>query len=134
LGRVYLEAKFHLLNNSASGYKRVRAFSIPTIHCLEGTDLKTRNVTRKELGESIKDKLGISYQGASEIVDAVFATMKQSLVAGESVKLIHFGTLVVQDKSPRRGRNPKTGESLTIAKRQMITFRLSRELRARLNT
>jgi integration host factor subunit alpha len=77
--------------------------------------------------------MGISHRGAGDIVDAVFATMKQSVVAGESVKLVQFGVLAVRDKSPRRGRNPKTGESMTITKRQMITFRPSRKLRDRLN-
>ena len=95
--------------------------------------MKKKNVTRKELATSIADKLGISNRGAGDIVDAVFATMKQTLVAGELVKLVQFGTLAVRDKSPRRGRNPKTGEPMTITKRQMVTFRPSKRLRELLN-
>jgi len=95
--------------------------------------MKKRNVTRKELANSLNDKLGISHHGAGDIVDAVFARMKQSLVAGELVKLVQFGTLAVRDKAPRRGRNPKTGEPMTITKRQMISFRPSKRLRERLN-
>jgi len=59
--------------------------------------------------------------------------MKSTLINGESIKLVQFGSLNVRDKSPRRGRNPKTGESMTITKRQMINFRPSKQLRERLN-
>jgi len=92
-----------------------------------------KNVTRKELALSVTEKLGVAQRNAAEIVDTVFATLKNTLVQGESIKLVQFGSLNVRDKSPRRGRNPQTGQSLTIAKRQMISFRPSRQLRERLN-
>ena len=95
--------------------------------------MNKKNVTRKELATSVTEKLDIPQRNAAEIVDTVFAALKDTLVNGESIKLVQFGTLKVRDKSPRRGRNPKTGESMTIAKRQMITFRPSRQLRDRLN-
>ena len=95
--------------------------------------MNKKNVTRKELATSVTEKLGISQRNAAEIVDTVFAALKDTLVNGESIKLVQFGTLKVRDKSPRRGRNPKTGESMTIAKRQMISFRPSGQLRDRLN-
>jgi len=95
--------------------------------------MNKKNVTRKELALSVTEKLGVSHRNAAEIVDTVFATLKNTLVNGESIKLVQFGTLNVRDKTPRRGRNPKTGESMIISKRQMITFRPSRQLRERLN-
>ncbi|MFZ5799331.1 MAG: integration host factor subunit alpha [Desulfobulbus sp.] len=91
------------------------------------------NVTRKELAVAVNEQLGISQRNSSDIVDTVFAVLKDSLVDGESVKLVQFGTLTVRDKAPRRGRNPRTGESMTITKRQMISFRPSKQLRERLN-
>lgn len=95
--------------------------------------MNRKNVTRKELAASVADKLDISVRNASEIVDTVWSTLKDTLVSGESIKLVQFGTLSVRDKSPRKGRNPKTGESMTITKRQMVTFRSSRQLRDRVN-
>jgi len=95
--------------------------------------MNKKNVTRKKLATSVTEKLGISQRNAAGIVDTVFAALKDTLVNGESIKLVQFGTLKVRDKAPRRGRNPKTGESMTIAKRQMITFRPSKQLRDRLN-
>jgi len=85
------------------------------------------------LAISINEKLGVSQRNAADIVDTVFATLKNTLVNGKTIKLVQFGSLNVKDKSPRRGRYPKTGESMTITKRQMITFRPSRQLRERLN-
>jgi len=95
--------------------------------------MNKKNVTRKELALSITEKLGVSQRNAAAIIDIVFATLKTTLVNGESIKLVQFGSLNVRDKSPRRGRNPKTGESMTITKRQMITFRPSKQLREKLN-
>lgn len=95
--------------------------------------MKKKNVTRKELAESVNEQLGVSQRSAAEIVATVFAIMKNTMVTGESVKLVQFGTLTVRDKAPRRGRNPKTGASMTITKRQMVSFRPSKRLRERLN-
>jgi len=95
--------------------------------------MNQKNLTRKELALSVTNKLGISQRNAAEIVDTVFATLKNTLVGGESIKLVQFGSLIVRDKSPRRGRNPKTGKSMLITKRQMVNFRPSRQLRERLN-
>ncbi|RUM45454.1 MAG: integration host factor subunit alpha [Desulfocapsa sp.] len=95
--------------------------------------MKKKNVTRKELAMSVNEKIGVSRRNASEIVDAIFATMKDTLIKGESLKLVQFGTLTVRDKSPRRGRNPRTGESMIITKRKMVSFRPSKSLRERLN-
>ncbi len=95
--------------------------------------MKKKNVTRKELALSVNEKLGVSQRNAAEMVDTIFATMKETLINGESLKLVQFGTLSVRDKSPRRGRNPRTGESMTITKRKMVSFRPSKRLRERLN-
>jgi len=95
--------------------------------------MKKKNVTRKELAISVYEKLGVSQRNAAKIVDSVFTVMKNTMIVGESVKLVQFGTLTVRNKLPRRGRNPKTGEPMTITKRQMVSFRPSRRLREQLN-
>ncbi len=96
--------------------------------------MKKKNVTRKELALAINERLGISQRNAAELVDRIFATMKETLSSGESIKLVQFGTLTVRDKAPRRGRNPRTGEEMTITKRKMVSFRPSKGLRERLNS
>ena len=95
--------------------------------------MKKGNVTRRELVLSLTKKLGLTQRRAEEIVNVVFRIMKNTMASGESIKLVQFGTLSVRDKSPRRGRNPRTGESMTITKRRMVSFRPSKQLRERLN-
>ncbi len=96
--------------------------------------MKKKNVTRKELAAAINEKLGVSQRNGAELVDKIFAVMKETLISGESIKLVQFGTLTVRDKAPRRGRNPRTGEAMTITKRKMVSFRPSKRLREQLNS
>jgi len=94
---------------------------------------KLANMTRKELAQAIADRLGYPLSSCADIVDSSLAAIKQALLAGESVKLVHFGTFSLRDKRPRQGRNPRTGESITIVERRTVSFRASRKLRERVN-
>lgn len=103
---------------------------------MHNTDKKTKhnNLTRKELTERLSNQLGYSQSSCALIVDSFLENMKQALLNGEEIKLVRFGTFSIRDKSPRKGRNPRTGETLTIKKRQAVTFRPSKQLRERVNT
>jgi integration host factor subunit alpha len=96
--------------------------------------MKRSNITRKDLAKAINKKMGFSQRSAEEIIDTVFSTMKSTLINGESIKLVHFGTLGVRKKSPRRGRNPRTGEAMEISSRSMVTFKPSKGLRTKINS
>jgi len=91
------------------------------------------NLTRKELTETLANQLGFSQSNCAHLVDSFLDNMKQSMIGGESIKLVHFGTFTVRNKSPRRGRNPRTGETITIKKRQAVSFRPSKKLREQVN-
>jgi integration host factor subunit alpha len=95
--------------------------------------MNSSNLTRKDLAEAISNRLGYPQSSCGDIVDSFLDTMKQALLDGETIKLVHFGTFAVRDKSPRRGRNPRTGESITIKKRQTVSFRPSKKLREQIN-
>ena len=95
--------------------------------------MKKTNVTRKELAEAVANRLGFPLSTCSDIVDSFFDSMKASMLDGSSIKLVHFGTFSVRDKNPRKGRNPRTGESITIQPRQIVSFRPSKKLRAKIN-
>jgi integration host factor subunit alpha len=96
--------------------------------------MKRSNITRKDLAKAINEKLGFSQRSAEEIIDTVFSTMKATLIDGESIKLVHFGTLSVRKKTPRKGRNPRTGEAMEISSRSMVTFKPSKGLRLKINS
>jgi len=95
---------------------------------------KYNNLTRKELAETLSNQLGYSKSSCALIVDSFLDIMKDALLSGEPIKLVHFGTFSIRDKSPRKGRNPRTGETITIKKRQTVSFRPSKKLRALVNS
>ena len=96
--------------------------------------MKRANITRKDLARAINTKMGFSQRSSENLVKIVFSTMKQALCKGESVKLVNFGILTVRKKTPRIGRNPRTGETMEISKRRMVSFKPSKGLRERINT
>ena len=91
--------------------------------------MKKGSVTRRELVLSLTEKLGFTQRRSSELVDAVFRIMRDTMAAGESIKLVQFGTLSVRDKSPRRGRNPRTGEKLKIAAKKAPAFKAGKTMK-----
>lgn len=95
--------------------------------------MKKINLTRKDLAKAINERLGFSQQSAGELVDAFFSSMKDSLLDEEAVKLVQFGTFNVRQKAPRIGRNPRTGDTMEISKRSMVTFKPSKVLREKIN-
>lgn len=95
--------------------------------------MSDENITRRHLADAIHAQIGFSKQIASSIVDAFFDSLKEALLAEEDIKLVQFGTFKVRKKSSRTGRNPKTGESIEITSRSMVSFKSSKLLRDRIN-
>ncbi len=90
-------------------------------------------MTKADIVEEVFKKLGFSKSQASEIVETVFETMKETLERGEKLKISGFGNFVPRDKKTRIGRNPKTGEAIEISARRVVTFKASPVLKARMN-
>lgn len=88
-----------------------------------------RTLTKAELTEFIFEQVGLNKREAKEIVDAFFAEISAALENGEEVKLSGFGNFQMRDKSSRPGRNPKTGESIPISARRVVTFHASQKLK-----
>lgn len=89
-----------------------------------------RTLTKAELTEFIFTQVGLNKREAKELVDAFFAEISAALEQGEEVKLSGFGNFLTRDKSSRPGRNPKTGESIPISARRVVTFHASQKLKA----
>ena len=90
-------------------------------------------MTRAELVEIICEKTGFTRHQSVEFLEQVFAIMKETLEAGEKIKISGFGNFVVRQKRPRKGRNPKTGEEIAISARRVLTFKPSYLLRKIIN-
>ncbi len=92
-----------------------------------------RTLTKADLVEQVYERIGFSKKEAADLVELLFATMKEQLAGGTSVKLSGFGNFIVRDKKSRLGRNPQTGEAMEIEARRVLTFRPSQVLRDALN-
>ena len=91
-------------------------------------------MTKAEIIEAVYDKSGgLSKKEAGEVVESIFNTIKKTLEAGENIKVSGFGNFVVRDKTARVGRNPQTGEEITISSRRVLTFKPSQVLKKSLN-
>jgi len=90
-------------------------------------------LTKDHLISSIGNRLGISKSESSRLVESALETVKTSLSNGEDVLISGFGKFSVRRKAPRRGRNPATGEDLTLDPRTVITFKCSTVMRDRVN-
>ena len=70
---------------------------------------------------------------AREAVETILRIIKSSLENGEDVLLSGFGKFNVKAKSARKGRNPKTGESIMLDARKVVTFKTSGKLRKKVD-
>ena len=89
-------------------------------------------LTKAELAEMLFERVGLNKREAKDMVETFFEEIRDALVRGESVKLSGFGNFQLRDKPQRPGRNPKTGESIPISARRVVTFHASQKLKAQI--
>jgi len=92
-----------------------------------------KTLTRADLSEAVHRKVGLSRTESAYLVKTVLDLMSDALVHGQQVKLSSFGTFDVRDKRQRIGRNPKTGEEVSITPRRVLVFRPSQIMKAIVN-
>ena len=79
--------------------------------------------------EAAARRTGLSKADTAAVGDAMFALMREALMAGENVKLTAFGSLQVRSRAERIGRNPRTGTEHRISPRHTVVFTPSAQLR-----
>lgn len=95
--------------------------------------MANRTITRADLAEAVYQEVGLSRNESADLVEAILSEISGSLVSGENVKISSFGSFLVRDKGRRIGRNPKTGEEVSIEPRRVLSFRASQVLKNRIN-
>ena len=88
---------------------------------------RTQFVSRLAAGTTL------SKAEAASAVTAVFSTISNALARGESVTIARFGSFTIRSRAARQGRNPATGETITIAASRAATFKAGRTLRDAVN-
>jgi len=90
-------------------------------------------MTKADLVDKIHANTGLTKDEAFAYLETILETIKKTLETAETVKITGFGSFSVRKKNSRRGRNPQTGEKITITARKILTFKPSILLRQAVN-
>jgi integration host factor subunit alpha len=88
-------------------------------------------LTKLELVNELIETLDIKKEVSKKLVDVFFEELRSVLEQGKQIKLSGFGRFELRDKTSRPGRNPKTGEEVTITPRRVVTFKAGHKLKER---
>jgi DNA-binding protein HU-beta len=83
------------------------------------------------IAESVE---GLTRRQATAAFEAVFGAITDALKSGEGAKIPGFGSFGVSERASRKGRNPATGESITIKASKGVRFKVGKELKEAVNT
>jgi integration host factor subunit alpha len=101
----------------------------PTPSVVMLPSIETPTLTKAELAELLFERLGLNKRESKDMVEAFFDIIHGTLVTGNDVKMSGFGNFNIRRKAPRPGRNPRTGESIPIKARNVVTFHASHKLK-----
>ena len=88
---------------------------------------------KSDLVEKIAKDLKMNHDIAQLVVNNIFDSMTEALGKGESIEIRGFGSFSVRNYEAREGRNPKTGERVTVPPRKKPFFKVGKELKNRVN-
>ncbi|KQU23383.1 MULTISPECIES: HU family DNA-binding protein [Priestia] len=87
-------------------------------------------MNKTELVDAVAKQAELPKQDAKKAVEALFETISDTLAQEEKIQLIGFGTFEVRERAARTGRNPQTGEEMTIPASKVPAFKPGKELKA----
>ena len=90
-------------------------------------------MTRQELIVKFADKEGLSQSDSRFVINLFFDDMERSLIKGDRVEIRGFGSFKIKEYPGYLGRNPKTGEKVTIKAKKLPVFKVGKELRERVD-
>jgi len=85
-------------------------------------------MTKADLVSKIAGDGGITKAQAEKAVDGFVSAVTEALSAGDKVTLVGFGTFSVGSRTAREGRNPRTGEKITIPASKVVKFKPGKSL------
>ena len=86
-------------------------------------------MNKTDLIEAMADSADISKAAAGRALDGLIEAIGKALKDGDTVSVIGFGTFVVRERAARTGRNPRTGEEITIAASNAPAFKAGKALK-----
>lgn len=90
-------------------------------------------LTKTDIVELIVEKNDFSPTEAKDVLEDLLEIIKSTLTSGEDLMISGFGKFQVNEKRPRKGRNPATGETMILKKRRVVTFKCAGKLKDKIN-
>lgn len=91
-------------------------------------------MTRDDLIKAIAERAQLSKDNASKALEAVLSTITDTLKQGDNVSLVGFGSFKVSKRAARQGRNPRTGEAISIPETMVPSFSAGKTLKEAVNS
>ena len=92
-----------------------------------------KKINRKDLVQVVADEAHLSKKEARLAIDLVFGLIEQSLLEGQEVNVTNFGVFTPKTRQQRDGTHPKKHTRITIKEKRSVSFRLSKQLKEKLN-
>ena len=86
-------------------------------------------MNKSDLINAIATHSGLTKANADRALGALVQTIESTLKSGDSIELVGFGTFEVKERAERSGRNPQTGEAITIAAAKVPSFKAGKALK-----
>ncbi|MEI6354947.1 MAG: HU family DNA-binding protein [Methylococcus sp.] len=90
-------------------------------------------MNKAELIEAIADAADLTKADAGRALDGLVNAITDALKKGDTVSLVGFGSFVVKERAARQGRNPQTGNTITIAAAKIPSFKAGKALKDAVN-
>ncbi len=91
-------------------------------------------MTKAELIEEVANLASLTKKETELIVNTVFENITAALSQGDKVELRGFGSFRIRQRNPRKGRNPKTGDAVSVPEKRVPFFKVGKRLRELVNT
>ena len=86
-------------------------------------------MNKTELVAAMAEKAGVSKKDAEKVLGAFVDVVGESLKKGDKIQLVGFGTFETRERAAREGKNPQTGEKITIAASTVPAFKAGKALK-----
>jgi len=90
-------------------------------------------MNKSELVEALALKKKITIKKSEEIIETIFISMSNALRAGKRIEVRGFGSFVIKHYKPYIGRNPKTGEAISVKSKKRPIFKVGKELKEKVD-
>lgn len=90
-------------------------------------------MNKSELMERLAERCGINVMQAEDVVNLIYRKMRDTMVSGGRIEIRGFGSFVVKEYQAYQGRNPKTGEKISVPPKKLPFFKVGKELKERID-